>query len=230
MAISLGTSTSLDFAPETLRILTWNIGYAGLNKDGDFILDGGATSTPPSRAAVEADLGEIGDFLTLQDSEVYFIQEVDRASSRTWKIDQARFLQGLFPDYSGWYSRNYKAFFVPFPPLDPIGATDSGILTLSRFTPKKEVMRHQLPGEHPWPVQTVHLKRCAMITRIPSSEEGRDWCLINIHLSAYGDGSLRIQQLGYLKKWMLELYEEGHLVVDRGGLELPPPGHRERPL
>lgn len=227
-ALNFSPGASSDFAPETLRILTWNLGYAGLDKNSDFILDGGVTSRPPNRETVEANLKAIGDFLTFQDSDVYFLQEVDKASSRTWKIDQTAFLKEKFPGFSGWYGRNYKAPFVPFPPKDPIGTTDSGIVTLTRFAPKDIPGRHQLPGEYSWPVRTVHLKRCAVITRIPTPEPGKDWCLINVHLSAYGDGSLRAQQLGYIKEWMVELYEEGHYVVLGGDWNSLFPGiHRD---
>ena len=212
-AIAPGSSNSLEFTPETLRILTWNIGSAALNKNDGPPSDGETTGKSPNGETVKANLKDIGDFLSHQDGDVYFIQEVDRASSQTWKIDQARLLQTLFPDYSNWYSRNHKALFIPFPLLNPIAAVDSGILTLSRFTPRKQAVRHQLPGEYPWPIRTIHLKQCALIIRIPSPEAGRDWCLINIHLSAYKDGSLRAQQLSYLKKWMVELYEAKHFVV-----------------
>ncbi len=204
------------FGPEVLRIIDWNIGYAGLGGESDFILDGGVTSKPDSPETVEENLQAIGDFLKHQDGDVYFLQEVDKKSTRTDRLDQTAYLRDIFEEYHVWYARNYKAVFVPFPPSDPMGAMDSGLLTLSRFTPEETPRRHQLPGQYSWPVNTVHLKRCALITRIPSPDPDRQWCLINIHLSAYDDGTLRSEQLGFLKEWILSLYEEGHYVVVGG--------------
>jgi len=204
------------FGPEVLRIVNWNIGYAGLGAASDFILDGGVTAKPDSRETVEVNLSAVGRFLAHQDGDVIFLQEVDRGSARTYRMDQTANLLEIFPDYHLWYARNYKAVFVPFPPSDPLGAMDSGLLTMSRFSPTETPRRYQLPGQYSWPVNTVHLKRCALLTRIPSPNPDRQWCLINIHLSAYDDGSLRSEQLGFLKEWILNLYEEGHYVVVGG--------------
>lgn len=215
-AILVSDGAELEFSPLSLRVVNWNIGYAGLDSGMDFILDGGSTVNPPDRDRVEENLDRIGAFLVHQDGDVYFLQEVDRASARTWKQDQATVVAGLFPEFSSWYSRNFKAVFVPFPPFDPIGATDSGLMILSRYTPLELPVRYQLPGEFSWPTRTVHLKRCAMLIRIPSPMEGRAWCLINIHLSAYDDGSLRSAQMAFLREMIVSLYEEDHYVVVGG--------------
>ncbi len=202
-------------APGDLNIVSWNLGYAGLDEKTDFVMEGGSMGRPRSRQAVEEALAGMKDFLIQQESDVYFIQEADTDSSRSWNIDQTASLGRSFPEYYGWYAQNYKALFVPYPPSEPIGAVDSGLVTLSRYY-SKDSFRYQLPGSYSWPTRIFHLKRCALIIRIPSAMEGRDWCLINIHLSAYGDGSLREQQLTFLKEWITELYNEGHYVVVGG--------------
>lgn len=223
-AITLFDRANESFTPQTLQITNWNIGYAGLGAESDFIMDGGVTSKVSSIDIVNNNLKGIEDFLLHQESDVYFIQELDRNSARSWNVEQANILDAAFPDYSAWFSYNHKAIFVPFPPTDPMGRTEAGLTTMTRYIPNETPERHQLPGDYSWPTNTVHLKRCAMITRIPSSTKGKDWCLINIHLSAYGDGTLRSQQLGYLKDWMMKLYGEGHYVVIGGDWNSLPPG------
>ncbi|MBI9104557.1 MAG: hypothetical protein JEY99_19230 [Spirochaetales bacterium] len=104
---------------------------------------------------------------------------------------------------------------MPFPPASPMGKMDSGLMTLSKF-PSEETTRYQLPGQYSWPTRIFHLKRCVLFTRIPSAVAGKDWCLFNIHLSAYGDGSMRREQLTYLKALISSLYDEGHYVVAGG--------------
>lgn len=121
----------------------------------------------------------------------------------------------MFFGYLSWFAQNYKAIFVPSPLKEPLGKMDSGIMTISRFR-AAEAVRLQLPGSYSWPVRIFHLKRCALLTRIPSKAAGKDWCLINLHLSAFDDGTLRSQQLSFVKNLMLSLYGDGHYVVVGG--------------
>ena len=44
-----------------LEILCWNIGYAGLGKDSDFIMDGGENMRAADKAAVQKYLAGIGE-------------------------------------------------------------------------------------------------------------------------------------------------------------------------
>jgi endonuclease/exonuclease/phosphatase family metal-dependent hydrolase len=202
-------------APGDLRIVTWNLGYGGLDDKTDFVMEGGTMALPRSRQAVEDSLTAMGDFLAAREADVYFLQEVDRASSRSYKINQIEYLSPLFTDYFGWYARNYKALFVPYPLSSPLGKVDSGLLTLSRFS-SPQTVRYQLPGSYSWPVRIFHLKRCAVFLRFPSPVEGKDWCLFNIHLSAYDSGTMRKEQLAFLKDRIQELYAQGHYVVVGG--------------
>ena len=202
-------------APGDLRLVTWNLGYGGLDEKTDFVMEGGTMALPRSREAVTAALEEMGTFLAAREADVYFLQEVDRASARTGKMNQVAALGERFPDYYGWYALNYKALFVPYPLPHPMGSMESGLLTLSRFAAPDPV-RYQLPGSYSWPVRIFHLRRCAVLLRIPSAVEGRDWCLINIHLSAYDNGTMRREQLSFLKDKIRELYAQGHYVVVGG--------------
>ena len=44
---------------ETLSISTWNLGYAGLGADADFVADGGESLFPPSWASTRRNLAAI---------------------------------------------------------------------------------------------------------------------------------------------------------------------------
>jgi endonuclease/exonuclease/phosphatase family metal-dependent hydrolase len=93
----------------------------------------------------------------------------------------------------------------------------------------REVTRAQLPGSYAWPERVFQLKRCAVFARVPSPVAGRDWVLINLHLSAFDDGTLRSKELGYLRERMLELHAQGHYVVLGGDWNSTFPGvDRER--
>ena len=201
--------------PGDLSILSWNLGYGGLDKYTDFFMDGGKMSLPRSQQAVETAIEKIGEFIASREADFYFIQEIDQASFRTKKQNQIEIMGEVLPEYYGWFGQNYKALFVPLPFSKPMRSMDSGILTLSRYY-AEGVTRIQLPGRFPWPVWVFNLRRCAVITRIPSPMPEKDWCLINIHLDAYDNGTLRKQQLDFLRTTINELYKQGHYVVVGG--------------
>ncbi|MDR1893355.1 MAG: hypothetical protein LBQ61_01520 [Spirochaetales bacterium] len=201
--------------PGDLSLLSWNLGYAGLDRHTDFVMEGGTMGLPRSREAVAQALDEIRRFLTLQEADIYFLQEVDRRSSRSYRIDQLEFLTAALRGYTPWYGANYKALFVPYPLKEPMGRVDSGIVTLSRYA-SPQGLRWQLPGSFSWPVSVFNLRRCALMIAIPSPVPGREWRLINIHLSAYDNGTMRQEELAFLKDKIQGFYEEGHYVVVGG--------------
>jgi len=216
---SAAQSATLD----SLKVITWNIGYGGLDRESDFVLDGGDMGTARSKKAVEENLGAALSFLISEKAQVYFLQEVDRSSSRSYEINQLNEIVTSMEGYSAWYGINFKAVFVPFPFSDPIRKVHSGVLTLVDQSPLSSeriqlvTERFQLPGEYDWPTRIFHLRRCILISRIPTTIPDRDWCLINLHLSAYdASGILRKKQLDFIRELMIDLYQQGHLVVMGG--------------
>ena len=109
-----------DSLPDTLTLVSWNIGYAGLGDNMDFFYDGGRR-VRDTRARTAANLAQI--VLTLQkiDADIMLLQEVDRSSHRTYRIDEAGLIGAAFPGYAAAFGFNYKAWFVPIPLRDPIG-------------------------------------------------------------------------------------------------------------
>ncbi|MBI9106516.1 MAG: endonuclease/exonuclease/phosphatase family protein [Spirochaetales bacterium] len=202
-------------APGGLNLLSWNLGYCGLDSETDFFMEGGSQKGRNSIDAHREALDDIIGFISKQEPDICFLQEVDTKSHRSYKIDQSYVLASSFGDYEQYYGKNYSCAFVPMPIQAPIGKVESGILTMSRFS-INESSRHSLPGSYSWPVKVFHLKRCAVVSILPSAVSGKFWYLINIHLSAYGNGSMRAQQLEYLRTFMTERYNEGHYVVIGG--------------
>jgi len=199
-------------APGGLHLVSWNLGYCGLNSETDFFMEGGSQKGRNSIDSQRESLDSIIGFIRKQEPDICFLQEVDTKSYRSYKIDQSYTLASAFDNYEQYHGMNYKAPFVPIPVQAPIGRVESGIQTMSRFT-AAESARHSLPGSYSWPVKVFHLKRCAIVTVIPSASQGKSWYLVNVHLSAYGNGSMRASQLDYLKTFMTERYNEGHYVV-----------------
>lgn len=218
----IGASPTQD-TPTSLALMTWNIGYAGLDRQTDFFMDGGKMPGPRSREAVEQNLKAVRSELVKHAADAIFVQEVDHTSSRTYDIDEVTELINAFPKHQGWYGINFRSPFVPVPVSSPIGHVESGLLFLLR-SPAREATREQLPGSYSWPTRMFHLKRCAVFAHVPSSKQGKDWVLINVHLSAFDDGTMREQQSAFLRQRMLALYEQGHFVVIGGDWNMVLPG------
>jgi len=207
--------TGEDEEPYSLRIITWNLGYCGIDAQTDVFIEGGSMSRARSKEAVEEALSGITTFLESQDADVMFLQEVDSSSRRSFEVDQVSHLVKEFENYRAFFAVNYKCPFVPVPLTAPMGRVLSGILTLTRYS-ADTAARFQLPGEYAWPVRIFHLKRCALVAVLPSPSPDRSWYLINIHLSAFDTGDLRTSQLEFVKEKMLSYAAEGHYIVVGG--------------
>ncbi len=208
--------TGIEKAPSELSLMTWNIGYAGLGKSEDFFLSGGRKVKPTEEDSARY-LKGILDFLKTASSyvDVFFIQEVDRDSSRSYHIDQFKKIMEVLEGFYGIFAINYKVNFVPVPFSNPMGRVLSGLTVFTRYKPM-DVKRYSLPGQYPWPDRLFQLDRCAIVIRIPAPD-GKEWVLMNIHNSAYDEGgTIRIKQLAFIKDFMLSEYEKGNYVVVGG--------------
>jgi endonuclease/exonuclease/phosphatase family metal-dependent hydrolase len=204
---------------EALTLMTFNIGYAGLGKNEDFILDGGEKSRTESLEVVEGYMDGILNLLTEYTADFYLIQEVDLKARRSYNMNQVEVINDhLGNAFSSVFAYNFKAVFVPFPIslTEYIGPVESGLLTLSN----KEIThaeRQQFPGSFAWPVRIVNLKRAMLITYIPIEGTEKELVIVNLHMSAYdGDGSLRAQEMAHLKTFMEIEYEKGNYVIIGG--------------
>lgn len=212
--------------PAQLDLLTWNIGYAGLEAAADAFTDGGRQVGAASKQTVLQNLDAIISVIQAQDSDVILLQEVDDKAKRTFNIDQVTQISKALPDYRWARARNFLSPFVPVPLRNPLGRVQSGLLSLSRVG-LRQALRHQLPGDYKWPVRVFHLKRCLHELRFPASD-GKDWVILNLHLSAFDQGGfLRLQQMNYLRELMLKLAKQGQHVVVGGDWNQAFPGLNE---
>lgn len=203
-------------------ILDWNIGYCGLDKSMDFFYDGGEHVRPPEKN-VHQNLAGVIDFLKSDDKiDFFLLQEVDKKSKRSYRINQFDSIKNIFTNYYSYFGKNYDVFLVPTPPLKPYGKVLSGLMSLSRYE-SSEVVRHSFPGNYGFPKGLFMLDRCFLVKRYPLKNE-KELLIINTHNSAYDDGSLRKGQMEYLKNFLLAEYEKGNYIVVGGDWNQCPPG------
>ncbi len=198
-----------------LTLMTWNIGYGGLGKDADFFMDGGVSSKPENRVVVERNLRGIMETVIDKESNIHLFQEIDRDSNRSFNINQFKMLNSMLPNFELFFAPNFKVFMVPVPVWDPIEKVYSGIVTASQFKSEK-AERYSLPSTDSWPEKLFHLKRCMLVSRYGIKDSEKELVVINIHLSAYDDGTVRNRQMRLLREFALKESGKGNSVIIGG--------------
>ena len=207
-----------------LSLMTWNIGYCGLDKAMDFFYDGGKKVFTPKEQLLK-NLSAAMKMIKGNDSiDFILLQEVDKKSKRSYQLDEFETITGHARYASNAFAANYKVFFVPVPPSSPMGKVFSGIATLSRFIPSSS-LRYSFPGKYGFPKQLFMLDRCFMVNRYPL-KNGRELILINTHNEAYDSGDIRKAQMEYFKDFVLTEYQNGNYIIAGGDWNQSPPGFK----
>ncbi len=203
-------------APEQPQsIVSWNVGFGAYSADYSFFMDGGKESRAYSKGAVEQNIGSVIETLKALKPDFMLIQEVDEHSTRSYHVNERELLESAFMEsHSSVFAQNYHSSYLFYPLLEPHGASQSGILTLSDVF-VSEAVRRKLPIESGLR-KFFDLDRCYDVSRIPV-EGGKTLCLINLHLSAYtSDGSIATQQLALLLEEMAQERAQGNYVIAGG--------------
>jgi len=204
-----------------LSLVTWNIGYCGLDKDMDFFYDGGTKVFTPKPNCIN-NLREVEKFLKQNDSvDFIFIQEIDKHSKRSYYINEYDSLTKILKEYSPFFAKNYDVFFVPVPLATPMGKVLSGLATFSKYKPSSSI-RYSFPGKYGFPKQLFMLDRCFLVNRYPL-KNGKELIVINTHNEAFDPGQIRKAQMAYLKDFLLNEYQNGNYIVAGGDWNQTPP-------
>ena len=174
------------------RVSSANAGFGAYSADYSFFMDGGRESRARSH------------------------QEVDTDGTRSWHIDETAYLSDAMTgcEFDEVFAQNYDSPYLFYPLIQPHGANQSGIVTLSRH-PIASAARRELPVESGF-MKLLDLDRCYSVSRIPTAS-GKELVLYNLHLSAYtSDGAIATEQLELLCADMLAEYEAGNYCVAGG--------------
>ena len=208
-----------------LSILTWNVGYCGLGKNEDFVLDGGKTDGRPDNLDTFLYyFNGVIDTLKANRADVMILQEVDRYSKRSYKHDEVASLTIALDAASTASCYNYKCDYVPFP-WPPIGHVEGGLATYSKAkTAEDKATRLALPNAFSWPMSVAQLKRCVLVTHYDIEGTDKKLSVINFHLEAYDSGEGKIKQAKRLVEIMSEEYAKGNYVIAGGDFNQSFPG------
>ena len=204
-------------AGQDLKLLTWNVGYGALDEGQDCYWDGGKGVTGESKDKVKENIAAINQKIKEVDPDIFYLQEVDLDSKRSFRVDQYQMVQDEFNNnvYNTSFARNFKAGFIPLPLYNPFGQVESGITTFSKYQVTSS-QRIQLPIPFSWPMSLLNLKRCLLINRTPVEGSSKELVTINLHLEAYDDGEGKAKQLKQLMDIMEEEYQKGNYVIAGG--------------
>ena len=210
-------------------ILSWNIGYAGLGDNMDFLYDGGNKVKDTEKRTIK-NLNNIIEFLSAQGKlDFMLLQEVDVKAKRSYYINQRDSIENKFRfdsrnsmAFLSIFAYNYNVPHVPVPFTEPMGYVHSGLQSLSKYVPTNST-RFAFPGNYSWPKSLFMLDRCFLSNRY-KLKNGKELIIINTHNSAFDDGSLKKQQLESLRKYLLTEVEKGNYFVVGGDWNQNPPG------
>ena len=76
------------FSGESVKVLSFNTGYAGLGDNADFFMDGGKAVKSTDKARMHENMDEIVSIITEYNADFTLLQEVDENSSRTYSVNQ----------------------------------------------------------------------------------------------------------------------------------------------
>ncbi|MFI3319201.1 MAG: endonuclease/exonuclease/phosphatase family protein [Rikenellaceae bacterium] len=203
---------------DTLEVVSWNIGYAGLGEGMDFFYDGGKQMRC-SEAETRENLNKIIAQLNIfaKSADFILLQEVDENSHRSYSINMREAIAEALPEFTHAWAYNYRANYIPMPLGDPMGRVNSGVMILSRHTISRSV-RHQYPNHLTFPRRLFLLKRAMLSAEIRTADDRILW-LNNTHNSAFDDGEGRRSEV----KRICEIIEGQPLSITAGDWNSTPP-------
>lgn len=204
-------------------VLVWNVQFCA-GRSRSFFYDGGeAVHVDP--AETRAALDRIGRVLRDQDADLVLLQEVDRGSDRTQRLDQHAELLARAPYPCHASAAYHRVRYVPHPPHQHLGRVDLHLSLFSRLRATR-AERHALPAvsSEGWLRRQFNLRRAILEATLPLAD-GRVMRVCDVHLSAFthGDGTLT-QQIAGVAERMRAARDSGALVVAGGDFNALPPG------
>jgi len=208
----------------TLHLLSWNIGYAGMGKEMDFFYDGG-TMVRPSYDYYKQCFDSILHFLASinQKNDICLLQEVDFESKRSYYINQKQQIAKVLQSKQYADSLiNYQVSFVAFPLHKPMGKVSAGLVTFSKTKPVWS-SKVYFGETYSWPKQVFFLDRGILIHAF-KTRKGKYLFVVNVHLSAFDDAvEARSKELSMLQTLVSAILKNNHYLMVAGDWNINPP-------
>ncbi|WP_224704130.1 endonuclease/exonuclease/phosphatase family protein [Devosia aquimaris] len=196
---------------DQITLTTWNLGYAGLGAQSNFIADGGSALLPPSRATVDDNLAGIVRTIGEDSSDIRLFQEVSNKSPLSYWAPVRDAVAGQFADWQTFYRPDVATRFIPFPL-----ALDHGTFLAARYNPLS-VETLPLPSEPGAMLGFLKRRYAIQIARFALQDRPGQLVVGNIHLSAFDDGgSTRQAQISAVLAFAEAEFAKGNHVIIGG--------------
>ena len=206
------------------RCITYNLGFGAYSQDFTFFLDTGydlegkSTCGHYSKAKSKNDVifNTNGAINTVKEQNIDFalFQEVDTNSTRSHHVNQDQMIKEEFEAYDHIHAVNFNTAYLPYPLYDMHGKSKAGLTTISKYK-IEEAKRIEYPISNSLS-KFFDLDRCFSYSKI-KVENGKNFYLVNSHMSAYDKGGkIRQQQIDKLNQFLSECKERQDYVLIGG--------------
>lgn len=209
--VAIGGADVSAAAQRRITLLNWNLGYAGLGAESEFIADGGNRLLAPSRAAVDKNLEGIKRVLASTPADVYTLQEAARTSYLNYWRPVWKGVQQTMPGTATVWHSDVLSLWVPWPTR-----LDHGLATLLRVR-AGDARTVPLPLEPGYWLGLLRKQYALLVTRVPIAGQSASWVIVNLHLAAFDDkGDTRRKQLRAVTDFARAEFAKGNHVVLAG--------------
>ena len=207
-------------------VISYNLGFGAYSPEYSFFMDEGYMKDGTkvtgkyakgmSKEDVEKNVSGQAKFAEEQNADFYFFQEADEDADRSYHVNMLERMTAALPAHASVYAENFHTANLFYPFSDPIGKSDAGILTMSRYKIESAV-RRSFPITSNFIDKLFDLDRCFSVQYLPIGGSEKLLVLINLHMSAYDEGgTIRAEQLAMLNGVLKEERAKGNYVVAGG--------------
>ena len=198
-------------ASHEISIMSWNIGYAGLGKNADLVVDHGKSLRALSHQEIATSAKAIAQTLDASSCDVICLQENARAGFLTRRVPVSDVISNALCDRLNYFWTDMKSVCVP-----RVLHVDNGMSLHSRLAaPNCQALAFKPDDIYLSGILKKHYG--TLYGRFPISDSPRDWVVFNIHLSAFDTaGHARQVQLDELLQLAKHEYALGNYVLIAG--------------
>lgn len=211
---------------DVFTVMTYNTGFGAYSPEYSFFMDTGVMNDGTEVAGIYAkglnkadvikNVDGQAEIIKSADADFYFLQEVDEKADRSYGVDMKSAFCSAAVNHGAIYAENFHTANLFYPFNDPIGITNAGILTLSKYNIESAV-RRSFPLTDNFIDKLFDLDRCFAVHYLPIDGSEKFLVLINLHMSAYDKGgTVRAQQLEMLNGVLKEERQKGNYIVAGG--------------
>ena len=215
--IQVNKKASLAPAKDTLRVMTYNMGYlSGMTNN---------LAVDRSKDLFDNNENRLSSLLTKEKVDICCFQEIDFHSGRSYYVDQLSKISSVVNYPYASRVVNWDKTYVPFPywPLNlQFGEILSGQAIVSKY-PIQQNEAHVLEkADYPFYYNAFYLDRLAQVNLLRIGLH--ELVIINVHLEAF-DARTREKQADQLIE-LYKRYEAVYPVLMLGDFNSTPPGSR----